>query len=122
MATVGEVMTRSILVVDPSATVAEAATIMGERPAGSVLVMDGERLLGIFTERDIVKVLGQHSDAAVHPVSEWMTSEPMTIRGDTPTAEALRTMVERGFRHLPVIEGDAVVGVVSMRDLLRVTT
>ena len=118
MATVGEVMTRSILVVDPSATVAEAATIMGERPAGSVLVMDGERLLGIFTERDIVKVLGQHSDAAVHPVSEWMTSEPMTIRGDTPTAEALRTMVERGFRHLPVIEGDAVVGVVSMRDLV----
>jgi len=118
MATVGEVMTRSILVVDPSATVAEAATIMGERPAGSVLVMDGERLLGIFTERDIVKVLGQHhSDAAVHLVSEWMTSEPMTIRADTPTAEALRTMVERGFRHLPVIEGDAVVGVVSMRDL-----
>ena len=117
MATVGEVMTRSILVVDPSATVGEAATIMGERPAGSVLVMDGERLLGIFTERDIVKVLGQHSDAAVHPVSEWMTSEPMTIRADTPTAEALRTMVERGFRHLPVIEGDAVVGVVSMRDL-----
>lgn len=117
MATVGEVMTQSILAVDPSTTVAEAATIMGERAAGSALVMEGDQLLGIFTERDIVKALGQHFDAAGHPVSDWMTGAPMTVAPDTPTADALRTMLDRGFRHLPVVDGDSVVGVVSMRDL-----
>jgi CBS domain-containing protein len=122
MATVGEVMTRSILAVDAATTVAEAATIMGERAAGSALVMDGDRLLGIFTERDIVKALGQHFDAAGHPVSEWMTSDPLTVPADTPAGDALRTMLDRGFRHLPVVEGDAVVGVVSMRDLSAATT
>jgi CBS domain-containing protein len=117
VATVGDVMTRSILAVEASTTVAEAATIMGERRAGSALVMDGERLLGIFTERDIVKALGQHFDAAGHAVSEWMTSEPTTVAADTQVDDALRTMLDRGFRHLPVVEGDRVVGVVSMRDL-----
>jgi CBS domain-containing protein len=122
MATVGEVMTRSILAVDAATTVAEAATIMGERAAGSALVMDGDRLLGIFTERDIVKALGQHFDAAGHPVSEWMTPDPLTVAADTPAGDALRTMLDRGFRHLPVVEGDSVVGVVSMRDLSAATT
>jgi CBS domain-containing protein len=117
MASVADVMTRSILAVEPATTVAEAATIMGERAAGSALVMVGDRLLGIFTERDIVKALGQHFDAAGHPVSEWMTPDPMTVPAQTPTADALRTMLDRGFRHLPVTDGDAVVGVVSMRDL-----
>jgi CBS domain-containing protein len=117
MATVGDVMTRSVLSVDLSTTVAEAATIMGERRAGSALVMDGDSLLGIFTERDIVKALGQHFDAAGHAVSEWMTAEPMTVPPDTTVDEALRTMLDRGFRHLPVVEAERVVGVVSMRDL-----
>jgi CBS domain-containing protein len=117
MATVGDVMTRSVLSVDASTTVAEAATIMGERRAGSALVMDGDSLLGIFTERDIVKALGQHFDAAGHAVSEWMTAEPMTVPPDTTVDDALRTMLDRGFRHLPVVEGEQVVGVVSMRDL-----
>lgn len=117
MATVGDVMTRSILSVEATTTVAEAATIMGERRAGSALVMDGERLLGIFTERDIVKALGQHFDAAGHAVSEWMTAGPTTVPAETPTDDALRTMLDRGFRHLPVVDGDRVVGVVSMRDL-----
>jgi CBS domain-containing protein len=122
MATVGDVMTRSILAVEPTTTVAEAATIMGERAAGSALVMDGDRLLGIFTERDIVKALGQHFDAAGHPVSEWMTPDPMTVPANTPAADALRTMLDRGFRHLPVLDGAAVVGVVSMRDLSAATS
>ena len=117
MASVADVMTRTILAVEPTTTVAEAATIMGERAAGSALVMDGDRLLGIFTERDIVKALGQHFDAAGHPVSEWMTPDPMTVPAQTPVSDALRTMLDRGFRHLPVIDGEAVVGVVSMRDL-----
>ena len=119
MATVGEVMTRSILAVDAATTVAEAATIMGERAAGSALVMDGDRLLGIFTERDIVRALGQHFDAAGHSVSDWMTPDPMTVPPDTSAERALETMLERGFRHLPVMDGPSVAGVVSMRDVSR---
>jgi CBS domain-containing protein len=117
MATVGDVMTRSLLWVEPAATVGEAATLMGERRAGSALVMEGDRLLGIFTERDIVKALGQHFDAAGHPVSEWMTRDPITVPPDTPVREALERMISGGFRHLPVVDEEAVVGVVSMRDL-----
>ncbi len=119
MATVGEIMTGSVFTIEPTMTVAEAATVMGERKIGSALVMDGERMAGIFTERDIVRALGEHFDAAGHPVSEWMTSDPVTVPPGTPVDEALRTMLDRGFRHLPVSDGDRVVGIVSMRDLTR---
>jgi CBS domain-containing protein len=117
VATVGEIMTGSVFSIEPTMTVAEAATVMGERKIGSALVMDGEKLAGIFTERDIVRALGEHFDAAGHPVSEWMTKDPMTVPPDTAVEEALRTMLDRGFRHLPVAEGERVVGIVSMRDL-----
>lgn len=121
MATVAEIMTRALLTVKGSTTVAEAATMMGERRAGSALVMDGDRLEGIFTERDIVAALGQHYDAAGHAVSEHMTPGPRTVPPDTEIREALQTMLEGGFRHLPVVEGDRVVGVVSIRDLTAAT-
>lgn len=117
MKTVADVMTPSPLAIVPSTTVAEAATTMGERRIGSALVMEGDRLLGIFTERDIVRALGQDFGAAERPVSEWMTADPVTVPPDTPAAEALRTMLDGGFRHLPVTEGDRVAGIVSIRDL-----
>ncbi len=119
MATVGEIMTGSVFSIEPTMTVAEAATVMGERKIGSALVMDGDRLAGIFTERDIVRALGEHFDAAGHPVSEWMTADPTTVPPDTPVQEALSTMLDRGFRHLPVTDGERVLGIVSMRDLSR---
>jgi CBS domain-containing protein len=117
--TVGEIMTGSVFSIEPTMTVAEAATVMGERKIGSALVMEGEKLSGIFTERDIVRALGEHFDAAGHPVSEWMTADPMTVPPDTPIQEALNTMLERGFRHLPVVDGESILGIVSMRDLTR---
>jgi CBS domain-containing protein len=117
VATVGEIMTGSVFSIEPTMTVAEAATVMGERKIGSALVMDGDALAGIFTERDIVRALGEHFDAAGHPVSEWMTRNPMTVPPDTAVEEALRTMLDRGFRHLPVTDGERIVGIVSMRDL-----
>lgn len=119
MATVGEIMSDSVFSIEPTMTVAEAATVMGERKIGSAVVMDGDRLAGIFTERDIVRALGEHFDAAGHPVSEWMTADPMTAPPDMPVDQALRTMLDRGFRHLPVAEGGQVVGIVSMRDISR---
>ncbi len=121
MPTVSEVMTSGrILSIGPDTSVAEAATSMGERRVGSALVMEEDRLAGIFTERDIVRALGAHHDAAGHPVSEWMTPDPMTVPPATGAAEALRTMLERGFRHLPIAEGGRVLGIVSMRDLTAV--
>jgi CBS domain-containing protein len=117
MTTVGDIMTASLFSIEPTTTVAEAATVMGERRIGSALVMEDDRLLGIFTERDIVRALGAHFDAAGHPVSEWMTADPITVPPSTPAEEALGTMLAQGFRHLPVADGENVLGIVSMRDL-----
>jgi len=121
MTTLGAIMATDLIVVGPAATVAEAATVMGQRSAGSALVMDGERLLGIFTERDVVRALGQQFDAAGLGVSEWMTADPMTVEPDTSVSDALRTMLDRGFRHLPVAKDGKVVGIVSIRDLSAAT-
>ena len=117
MTTVGDIMTASLFSIEPTTTVAEAATVMGERRIGSALVMEDDRLLGIFTERDIVRALGAHFDAAGHAVSEWMTAAPITVPPSTPAKEALGTMLAQGFRHLPVADGESVLGIVSMRDL-----
>jgi CBS domain-containing protein len=117
MPTVRDVMTSTPVTVGRTTTVAEAATIMGERRVGSALVMEGTTLIGIFTERDVLRALGEQFDAAGHAVSEWMTSDPVTVPPDTDTAVALKTMLDGNFRHLPVVEGGQVVGVVSMRDV-----
>lgn len=117
MQTVQDVMTSGVLTVPPTTTVAEAATMMGERRVGSALVTEDDELLGIFTERDIVRALGQDFGAAERPVSEWMTPDPTTVPPETPASEALKTMLDGGFRHLPVSENDQVLGIVSIRDL-----
>jgi len=117
MTTIGQIMTTKLITVAPDATVAEAATVMGERHVGSALVMEEGRLVGIFTERDIVRALSQHFDAPGHQVSHWMTSEPATVAPATSVQEALELMLARGFRHLPVTESGSVVGMVSIRDL-----
>jgi CBS domain-containing protein len=117
VSTVGDIMSTGLFSIEPTTTVAEAATVMGERRIGSALVMEDDMLLGIFTERDIVRALGEHFDAAGHPVSDWMTPDPVTVEASTPVEEALRMMLDRNFRHLPVAEGGRVSGIVSMRDL-----
>src|SRR5438046_6870581 len=83
--------------------------------------MDGERLLGIFTERDTVRALSQAHDAARHEIVSWMTHNPTTVAPDVDAEDALRTMLDSGFRHLPVVENGKVIGMVSMRDLAGYT-
>jgi CBS domain-containing protein len=121
MTTVGEIMTKELISVGSGATVAEAATVMGERKVGSALVVDDDELVGIFTERDIVRALSQDFDAPGHPITHWMTRDPATITPETTVKEALDIMLTRGFRHLPVLDGSTPVGMVSMRDLSRAT-
>jgi CBS domain-containing protein len=121
MATIRDVMSSTLVTVEPGATVAQAATVMAEKRVGSALVMDGDSVAGIFTERDIVRALSQDFDAPGHPITHWMTRDPITVGPDATVEEALEMMLGGGFRHLPVMEGDAILGMVSMRDLSRAT-
>jgi CBS domain-containing protein len=117
MATLRDVMASDLTTVTPDATVAEAAQLMSVRHVGSALVMDAGRLVGIFTERDIVRALASDFDAAGHTVGATMTRDPRTLPPDASTSEALDLMLAAGFRHLPVVEAGEVLGVVSLRDL-----
>jgi len=114
---VQEIMSTTLTTVEPEATLSEAATIMGERHVGSVLVCEEGRLVGILTERDIVRALSSEHDAPMRPVIEWMTKDPTTTGPDEEVRNALRTMVDGGFRHLPVLDGAQPVGMVSIRDV-----
>ncbi len=117
MPTVREVMSTTLHTVSPSTTVGEAVALMAQHRIGSTMVMDGTRLIGIFTERDTVRAISQSHDAPGHEVSSWMTPNPATVGPDEAVETALNTMLERGFRHLPVLEGTEVIGIVSIRDL-----
>lgn len=117
MAQIRDLMSSELVVVEPDSTVAAAATVMGGRHVGAALVMDEDKLVGIFTERDVLTALGSDFDAAGHLVSQWMSSEPTTIGPNADSREALDLMLEGGYRHLPVVDDGRVIGVVSLRDL-----
>jgi CBS domain-containing protein len=119
MPIVGEIMSTELIAVVPTATVAEAATVMGEHHVGSALVLDGDRPCGIFTERDILRALASDFDAAHHPVEHWMTRDPVSVDVGTDVREVRDLMLARGFRHVPVTDGERLVGIVSLRDLAR---
>jgi CBS domain-containing protein len=121
MSIIRDIMSTKLVSVEPTATVAEAATVMGERHVGSTLVMDGDKLIGIFTERDIVRALSQDFDAPGYALSHWMTTNPKTINPEASVHQALDMMLSGGFRHLPVTQEGKVIGVVSMRDVSRAT-
>jgi CBS domain-containing protein len=110
-------MSADLVIVAPDTTVAEAATVMGTNHVGSALVIQDDALAGIFTERDVMSAVASDFDASHHLVSEFMTRDPATVEPETGVREALDTMLRGGFRHLPVVATDGVLGVVSMRDL-----
>lgn len=118
MTRVGDIITGKVFSVPPTATVAEAAETMVKGRVGSAVVVDGPWLLGIFTERDALRVAAAGTDPTTTSVKDWMSKDPMTIDPDTDSADAAAIMATEGFRHLPVVEGDSVVGVVSLRDVL----
>jgi CBS domain-containing protein len=99
-------------------TVRTAAEEMAEHGCNSILVCDGNKLRGIFTERDLlVRVVAAGRDAAGTKLAEVMTPEPDTIGGSEPVVEAVRRMDECCYRHLPVLEGEQILGVISLRDV-----
>jgi CBS domain-containing protein len=112
-----DVMSTLLVTVAEEATVAEAAQVMSLEHVGAALIADGDQLRGIFTERDIVRALAAEHDAAGHAVAGWMTANPITLGPDVSIAEARDRMLEEGFRHIPVVEGERLIGIVSLRDV-----
>src|SRR3989440_11599116 len=103
-------MKTSLRSVEPAETVGEAVAVMAQHRIGSVLVMQGDRLLGIFTERDTVRALSQAHDAARHEIVCWLTHDPKTGAPSTDTEDALRVMLDNVFRRLPVGKGGQSAG------------
>ena len=113
-------MSRELLKAAPDETIAEAAQHMAARGVGAVLVMEGDRLEGILTERDILNAVAVGLTEGAR-VRDWMTSSPETIDASDETGHAAALMIHGGFRHLPVLDGGTVAGIISIRDLMRVT-
>jgi CBS domain-containing protein len=112
-------MTRSLLSIPAEATLGEAAAKMAERGVGAVVVLEGDAIAAILTERDVMKAVAAGQDGSAS-VTDWMTRHPDTIEPGDTTDHAASLMIHGGFRHLPVVEEGKVVGIVSIRDLMRV--
>ncbi len=117
---ISEIMTKAAVTDSADDTLAEACARMRSQQTGSLLVMDGERLVGIVTERDVLKVVAQGLDPKQVPLKDVMTTDIITIGPQTTLKEAAKIMASKWIRHLPVIEGAKVVGIISQRDLTGV--
>lgn len=122
MTTVGSVIgDQTVHSVGPESTVSDAAIFMAEKNIGAVAVIDGTRLVGIFSERDVItRVLAKRLDPAHVLVGQVMTREIVVADVDETEESCLRKMKSAGCRHLPIISGEKLVGIISLRDLLQV--
>ena len=118
MAALREIMTEDVLSVAPEDTLGEVATKMVDRGVGAVVVKDFGRIIGVLTERDIMRAVAARTHSSEARVRAWMTPDPVTATADTDVEDAGRTMLENGFRHLPVVDGEQAVGIVSIRDVV----
>jgi CBS domain-containing protein len=119
MAQLGQLMTQKLVSVAPEDTLGEAAQRMADQNVGSAVVLDHGRLIGIITERDLLRGMAGRVHPSEARVREWMTGDPVVASQATTTQEAARLMLEHGFRHLPVVDGDRTLGIVSLRDVVR---
>jgi CBS domain-containing protein len=118
MVALAEIMTADVFTVAPESPVAEVAQAMVRGRFGSAVVVQGRMIVGIFTERDVLRAAAAGTDLTQSPVSRWMTRDPETAGRDVDSQRAAEVMVGGGFRHLPVVEDNTLVGIVSLRDLL----
>ena len=97
----------------------QIAERLQDKDISALVVLDGDRLAGIITERDIVRAVADQRDLASCTAGEYMTQEPATVDLETPLSKVARTMLAYGVRHLPVMVTSEVMGMVSARDLLE---
>ena len=119
MQILNEIMTGEVFTTTSEAPVSQVAGSMLKGRFGSAIVMEGKRLSGIFTERDVLRAAASGADLTSSPVSEWMTNDPVTVDADMDADDATELMMSNGFRHLPVLDGQTLIGIVSLRDILR---
>jgi CBS domain-containing protein len=113
---ISDIMTEAAVTDRPDDTLAQAARKMWAQQTGSLLVLEGNDLLGIVTERDILKAVATGVPLDT-PISDTMSKDLITVDPGTSLREAARVMTEKWIRHLPVLDGDKLVGIVSQRDL-----
>ena len=122
MSTVAELMTEDVLTVAPEDTIGETAQKMVELGVSSAVVSDYGRLIGIVTERDLTRAVAGRVHTSEARVREWMTADPVTLTADASPTQAAQIMLDNGFRHIPIVEDERTVGIVSIRDVVRWTT
>jgi CBS domain-containing protein len=110
--------TEHVLTISAELSLAQAAREMRDRNVGAAVVMDGERLAGIFTERDLLRAVAEGESPEEGAVQRYMTPDPFTLPPGHSPSEAAQIMTERRFRHIPVVDDDRLVGIVSIRDLV----
>ena len=116
MPTVADAMRQEFITVAPEDTLGEVAERMvEEKKGGAVVVMDYGRMIGILTERDLLRAIAYRVHTSEARVREWMTQDPITVPPETTLDDASQLMLDKNFRHLPVVEGGRIVGVVSLR-------
>jgi citrate synthase len=118
--TVADLMSTPVVTATPHETLAKAAGRMRERRVGSVVVVQDDKPVGILTERDMIRIAAAGADTSAVRVSEWMTPNPDSVAPDLEAADAFASLAEHGYRHIPVVDGTQLVGLVSMRDLMRI--
>jgi len=117
---VSEIMTKATVTDAADDSVAEAAARMWNAQTGSLLVMEGEHLQGIVTERDVLRAIANGMDPHEVPIKDLMRTDVITVGPQTTLKEAAKLMATKWIRHLPVVEGHRVVGILSQRDLTGV--
>jgi CBS domain-containing protein len=118
MSTLAEIIKPSYIAVAPEDTLGEVAERMRAQNVGAVVVKDFGRLIGILTERDMLRAMASRVHTSEARVRQWMTPDPVTAPPDLPLDDAAQIMLDNGFRHLPVVDGSNVLGIVSLRRVL----
>jgi CBS domain-containing protein len=118
MATLGDICKPTFIVAAPEDTLGEVAERMSAQNVGAVVVKDFGRLIGILTERDMLRAMAARVHTSDARVRQWMTEDPITAPPDMSFEEASQIMVDKGFRHLPVVDGETILGIVSLRRIM----
>ncbi|MGO4523617.1 CBS domain-containing protein [Microvirga sp. 2MCAF35] len=112
---------RDVATIEPSRSLSEAAKVLSERRIGALLIVDANRpVSGIISERDIVRAVAVHGAKALdEPVSRFMTGKVVTCTGETSINDIMELMTQQKFRHIPVVEGERLAGIISIGDVVK---